>query len=77
MNKDFFFAREAGKRVIENNIPMKRLGQIEELKGVAILLASQASSFMTGSVVAVGGSHTVRCAIFSPYLKNGVVYEAL
>ncbi len=59
MNKELFFATEAGKRVIENNIPMKRLGQIEELKGVAILLASQASSFMTGSAVVVDGGQTV------------------
>ena len=58
MNKEFF-ASEGGKRVIQSNIPMKRLGQIEELKGVAILLASQASSFMTGSAVAVDGGHTV------------------
>jgi NAD(P)-dependent dehydrogenase (short-subunit alcohol dehydrogenase family) len=58
MNTEFFVS-EAGKRVIQNNIPMKRLGQMEELKGTAILLASQASSFMTGSAVVVDGGHTV------------------
>jgi NAD(P)-dependent dehydrogenase (short-subunit alcohol dehydrogenase family) len=35
------------------------LAQIEEIKGVAILLASQASSFMTGSAVVVDGGHTI------------------
>ncbi|RLB33165.1 MAG: hypothetical protein DRH11_09640 [Deltaproteobacteria bacterium] len=57
MNKEFF-ATETGKNVIMRNIPMKRLGQIEEIKGVAILLASQASSFMTGAAVVVDGGQT-------------------
>ncbi len=35
--------------------PMKRLGTPEELKGLAILLASDASSFITGSVYLVDG----------------------
>jgi NAD(P)-dependent dehydrogenase (short-subunit alcohol dehydrogenase family) len=57
MNTEFF-ASEAGQKVIKNNIPMRRLGQTEEIKGVAILLASEASSFMTGSAVVVDGGHT-------------------
>jgi len=35
--------------------PMKRFGNAEEVVGVAILLASDAASFMTGSVVVVDG----------------------
>jgi len=40
-------------------IPMGRPGQPEELAGVAVLLASQASSYMTGSVIVVDGGYTV------------------
>ena len=35
--------------------PMKRFGQIEELVGAAVFLASDASSFVTGHVLAVDG----------------------
>jgi NAD(P)-dependent dehydrogenase (short-subunit alcohol dehydrogenase family) len=35
--------------------PMKRLGQLKELTGLAVLLASDASSFITGSVFVVDG----------------------
>jgi len=53
-----FFSSDVGKKVINNNIPMRRLGQVEEMKGVAILLASQASNFMTGSAIVIDGGHT-------------------
>jgi NAD(P)-dependent dehydrogenase (short-subunit alcohol dehydrogenase family) len=35
--------------------PMKRFGRIEELVGAAVFLASEASSFVTGHVLAVDG----------------------
>jgi len=57
MNTEFF-STEAGQKTIKNSIPMKRIGQIDEIKGVAVLLASQASGFMTGSAVVVDGGHT-------------------
>jgi NAD(P)-dependent dehydrogenase (short-subunit alcohol dehydrogenase family) len=38
--------------------PMGRLGEVEEVASVALFLASQASSLMTGSVVMVDGGYT-------------------
>jgi NAD(P)-dependent dehydrogenase (short-subunit alcohol dehydrogenase family) len=57
MNKAFF-STEAGQAVIRSSNPMKRIGHIDEIRGVAILLASEASNFMTGSAVVVDGGHT-------------------
>ncbi|HYI24427.1 MAG TPA: SDR family oxidoreductase [Thermomicrobiales bacterium] len=39
--------------------PMKRAGRTEELGPVAVFLASDASSFMTGSIVVVDGGFTL------------------
>jgi gluconate 5-dehydrogenase len=41
-------------------IPMGRWGELHELAGVVVFLASEASSFMTGSLLFVDGGWTAR-----------------
>jgi NAD(P)-dependent dehydrogenase (short-subunit alcohol dehydrogenase family) len=55
---DAFFSSDAGKALIRR-IPQRRLGEARELDGPLLLLASDAGSYMTGSVVAVDGGHLV------------------
>lgn len=49
---------ERGKEHILANIPLKRFGGEDDLKGAVLFLASRASDFVTGSLLVVdGGSH--------------------
>lgn len=44
-----------GERMWSSLVPLGRMGDPEELKGLALLLASPASSFMTGAVIPIDG----------------------
>ena len=57
MNSDFW-KTPGGQRLIDR-IPQRRIGRPEHLDGPLLLLASEAGSFMTGSIVTVDGGHTV------------------
>ena len=53
-----YFQSEAGKRLI-GRIPLRRLGQAPDLDGALLFLASPASAYVTGAVIAVDGGHAV------------------
>lgn len=55
LNREFF-ASEAGQTLIRR-IPQRRLGSPQDLDGALLLLASDASRFMTGSSIVVDGGH--------------------
>jgi NAD(P)-dependent dehydrogenase (short-subunit alcohol dehydrogenase family) len=55
INRDFFATR-AGDAMVKR-IPQRRLGEPEDLDGPLLLLASDASRYMTGSVITVDGGH--------------------
>lgn len=57
INRDFF-ATEGGRALVKR-IPQRRLGRVEDLEAPLLLLASDASSYMTGAVIAVDGGHAV------------------
>ncbi len=46
---------EKNKENIDRDIPLHRTGGPDDLKGIVVLLASDASSFMTGAIIPVDG----------------------
>jgi NAD(P)-dependent dehydrogenase (short-subunit alcohol dehydrogenase family) len=57
LNDDFF--QEAAGQALIKRIPQRRLGELRELEGPLLLLASEAGSYMTGSVIVADGGHVV------------------
>lgn len=53
-----FWKSEAGRAMIKR-IPQRRLGELHHLDGPLLLLASEASAYMTGAVLVVDGGHLV------------------
>jgi gluconate 5-dehydrogenase len=50
---------ETNSQLILDRTPLNRLGGPEDLKGVAVLLASDASAYITGQAIAVDGGMSV------------------
>lgn len=51
---------KAIRDAIINEIPLRRVGEMDDMKGVAVFLASPASSFMTGHVMVVDGGQIAK-----------------
>jgi len=53
-----FFETDTGKAVVKR-VPSRRIGQVEDLDGPLLLLASDAGRHLTGSEIVVDGGHAV------------------
>ena len=58
---DWYFETEQGKAEVAR-LPSKRIGDVKELDGVLLLLASDASSFMNGAIIPVDYGHSILLA---------------
>jgi 2-deoxy-D-gluconate 3-dehydrogenase len=57
LNREFFSGPSAHK--VLDQIPMRRVAEPEELRGIILLLASDASGFITGAVMVADGGQTI------------------
>jgi NAD(P)-dependent dehydrogenase (short-subunit alcohol dehydrogenase family) len=55
-----FVSSNKGSEVIASEIPLKRVARPDEIKGLAVLLASAGSSFITGAAFTIDGGQTCR-----------------
>jgi gluconate 5-dehydrogenase len=60
-----FFPTKMSRAIIEKNsefllesTPLKRFGAPDDIKGIAVLLASKASDYMTGAIIVVDGGQS-------------------
>jgi gluconate 5-dehydrogenase len=58
-NRRWFDESPELKQTIVSMVPMGRLGKPHEIAPLALYLASDASSFMTGAVIVIDGGYTL------------------
>jgi NAD(P)-dependent dehydrogenase (short-subunit alcohol dehydrogenase family) len=57
MTKDLLKSKQM-KQTMKNSVPKARAGKAEELGGLIVYLASDASEYMTGSIISIDGGWT-------------------
>jgi gluconate 5-dehydrogenase len=58
-NRRWFREKPELKDIFTSQVPMGRLGEPDEIGPLALYLASDASSYMTGSAVVIDGGYTL------------------
>jgi gluconate 5-dehydrogenase len=58
-NRRWFREKPELRQVFEGQVPMGRLGEPEEIGPLAVYLAGDASSYMTGATLTIDGGYTV------------------
>lgn len=58
INEEAF--EQGGHELVRQNVPMGRVGDLSEISGPLLLLASDAGSYMTGSILTVDGGHLIK-----------------
>lgn len=56
---DGYIDGDKGQAYIRDAVPLRRLGQLEDLEGPFLLLAGEAGAYMSGAVLAVDGGQLV------------------
>ena len=54
---DVFYQSDDWQQAMLGKIPMGRFGRLEDLVGVSIFLASEASAYITGQMIAIDGGY--------------------
>ena len=51
---------QGAHEMVKQQVPMARVGEMAEISGPLLLLASDAGSYMTGSIITVDGGHLIK-----------------